>query len=148
MDIPQLYSGINFGTLLDDYSIVSLIRHTGGNDKAVISSVGTDWVFGLGDNKSAYWKMGSNLLNSGPSSDDQWHMLSGIVRSDGSVELYNGFLVDQANRSNSIDYKPRLLALGGAGANDSFSNSEIAEILLYDRGLKDAERRDLEDHGA
>ena len=35
---------------------------------------------------------------------------------------------------------------GGAGANDSFSKSEVAEVLLYDRGLKDAERRDLEDH--
>ena len=94
----QLYSGINFGTLLDDYSIVSLVRHTGGNDKAVISSVGTDWVFGLGENKSAYWKMGANLLNSGTSSDDQWHMLSGMVRSDGSVELLARWIFGRSSK--------------------------------------------------
>ena len=143
----QLYSKINFGTLLDDYSIVSLMRHTGGNDRTVVSSVGTDWVFGLGDSKSAYWEMGTNLVNNGPPSDDQWHILSGMVKSDGSIELWrDGFLVHQGNQPNSKDYKPSLLALGGAGANDSFSNSEVAEVLLYNRGLKDAERRDLEDH--
>ena len=49
-----------------------------------------DWV--LGEKINLLMENGANLLNSGPSSDDQWHMLSGMVRSDGSVELYaDGF---------------------------------------------------------
>ena len=32
------------------------MRHTGGSNQAVVASIGTDWIFGLGDNKSAYLK--------------------------------------------------------------------------------------------
>ena len=49
----QLFSSFDFGSLLGEYSILGA-RHTGGQNGAVISSVGSDWIFGLGNEKSAY----------------------------------------------------------------------------------------------
>ena len=36
----------DFGGLLNDYTILTVARHTGQNN-AVIASVGSDWAFGL-----------------------------------------------------------------------------------------------------
>ena len=143
----QLYSSVDFGTLIEDYTIISLIRHTGGLDQAVIASVGTDWIFGLGDGKSAYWKIDTNILPSSPSADEQWHLITGSIERDGTVKLWrDGFLVHQSILSYLNDSKPGRLAVGGAQANDSFSKSEVAEVLLYDRSLKEGEKTDVEDH--
>ena len=57
----------------------------------VIASVGTDWVFGLGENKSAYWKIGSNIISHSPSSDQSWHIVTGVFDNDGHVILAGWF---------------------------------------------------------
>ena len=143
----QLYSTVDFGSLIDSYSISALIRHTGGENKTVIGSIGTSWGFGLGDDSSSFWKMGTNLVNPASSADQNWHILTGIIKTDETLELWrDGFLILQESIPNRTDSKPALLSFGGAQANTDFSNSEIAEVLLYDRALKDSERRDIEDH--
>jgi hypothetical protein len=143
----QLYSSLDVGSLIEDYSISALIRHTGGLNQAVIASVGTDWVFGLGDSRSAYWKMDASLVNPSPPADQGWHIMTGTVERDGEVMLWrDGFLMHQGTPPNLIDYKPKIITLGGAQANEDFSNSEVAEVLFYDRKVKDSERRELEDY--
>ena len=138
---------MDFGSLIESYSISALIRHTGGENKTVIGSIGTSWAFGLGDNSSSFWKMGTNLVSPAQSADQNWHIFTGTVKADQSLELWrDGFLVLQGSIPNRTDSKPRLLSLGGAQANADFSKSEFAEVLLYDRALKDSERRDIEDH--
>ena len=108
-----------------------MVRHTGGLDQTVIGSVGSQWAFGLGSDKSAYWKIGANLLTNAPVADNQWHILSGVVEKFGSIKLWrDGFLIHQGDTPRTPDYKPRFLALGGAQANEDFSKSEIAEVLL------------------
>ena len=57
--LSQLYSTYDFGSVLSEYSIFALARHTGDRNGTIIGSVGTDWVFGFGNGSSAYWKMGS-----------------------------------------------------------------------------------------
>ena len=143
----QLYSNYDFGSILDDYSMICLIRHYGNTNQIVIGSIGTAWAFGLGDERSAYWKMGSNLLTYSPNADQNWHLLSGTVDADGKVLLWrDSFLVYEGMGSNDGNLKPRSLALGGSQANENYSQSEVAEILLYNRRLKDTERIDLEDY--
>jgi hypothetical protein len=124
--MTQMYSSYDFGGLLNDYTILTVARHTGGQNNAVIASVGSDWVFGLGGEKSGYWKLGGTVL-SGPSADDSWHLLSGTLNQAGAVSLRrDGYEVASGSVSFSADTKPRFLGLGGANANDSFSKSEIS----------------------
>ena len=42
--------------------------------------------------------------------------------------------------------KPRLFALGGSQANTNFSKSEVAEVLLYDRFLSQAELNGISEY--
>ena len=143
----QLYSTTDFYSLLDSYSIIGLVRHSGEHDQAVIASVGTDWVFGLGENKSAYWKIGSNIISHSPSSDQSWHIVTGVFDNDGHVEFWrDGFEMLNGTISINQDAKPRCFALGGEGSNQNFSQSEVADILLYDRPLNSSERHNIEDH--
>ena len=143
----QLYSNLNFGALLDEYTLLALVRHTGGSNQSVIASIGTDWIFGLGNEKSAFWQMGSSLLSNSPAADDDWHLMSGSVNQNGEVKLWrDSFLMYDGMRTSTEDYKPRSLSLGGSQANELYSNAEIAEVLLYNRSLKDSERINLEDH--
>ena len=62
----------DFGGLLTDYTVFAAVRHTGSQDEAVVASVGSEWIFGLGNSMSGYWKLGNTTLT-GPSSDNDWH---------------------------------------------------------------------------
>ena len=58
--------------------------------------------------------MGSSLVTNSPVSDDNWHLFTGILRTDGTVELWrDGFLSYQGVPASTKDSKPSLLALGG-----------------------------------
>ena len=143
----QLYSSTDFQSLLNEYTILALARHTGVKNQAVLASVGTNWVFGLGENKSAYWKIGSDILSNSPSSDHDWHLLTGLLDGDGKVEFWrDGFLLFNGTISLNNDARPKRFAVGGAGANRDFAQAEVAEVLLYNRALNSSERRNLEDH--
>ena len=77
----QLFSSFDFGTILGEYSIFAVARHAGTQDQAVLSSVGSDWVFGLGNQYSVYWKLGPSFEFTGSVSDDQWHIYAGTLKS-------------------------------------------------------------------
>ena len=107
----QLYSSDDYGALLGEYTILTLARHSGSLDQSVISSVGSNWVFGLGNNYSSYWKLGSGHEFMGSASDDSWHLYAGTLSSSGTIELIrDGYQVEQANISLNEDSKPRFLA--------------------------------------
>ena len=143
----QLYSSDDYGALLGEYTILTLARHAGSLDQSVISSVGSDWVFGLGNNYSSYWKLGSGHEFMGSASDDSWHLYAGTLSSSGTIELIrDGYQVEQANISLNEDSKPRFLAFGGSQANSSFSQSEIAEFILFDRVLSPTEISSLSNY--
>ena len=67
-------------------SIQSLLWPGMGQDGAVVASVGSDWVFGLGAGKSSYWKLGTDELI-GPSADREWHIFSGTLQTNGDATL-------------------------------------------------------------
>ena len=59
-----------------------------------------EWVFGLGSERSIYWKLGSHEL-SGASADTDWHVFSGTFGSGGTVKLRR----DGYNSGSIICYK-------------------------------------------
>jgi hypothetical protein len=144
--LSQLYSTYDFGGLLSEYSILGIMRHTGTKNGAVIASVGSDWVFGLGNEKSSYWKLGSTEI-SGPSADSDWHIFTGTLDANGSVELRRDGYVTTNGAENVIldaNAKPKFLSLGGAQTNDRFSQAEIGEVLLFNRKISQNEVQKLE----
>ena len=65
-------------------------------DGAVISSVGSDWVFGLGNQYSVYWKLGASNEFTGSASGDSWHVYAGTLDASGQVNLLkDGYSVIQ-----------------------------------------------------
>ena len=144
--LSQLYSTYDFGSVLSEYSIFALARHTGDRNGTIIGSVGTDWVFGFGNGSSAYWKMGSFETQSSQA-DQQWHLLAGTLRSDGHTTLWRDQVkIFDSNLSSYSNTTPRFLSLGGSQANENYSNSQIAEVLLYNRVLSDSEISDLQNY--
>ena len=123
----QLYSSTDFNPFSARYTILALIRHTGVKNQAVLASVGTNWVFGLGENKSTYWKMGSDILSNSPSSDHDWHLLTGLLDGDGKLEFWrDGFLLFNGTISLSRDTRYKRFAVGGAGASRDFAQARVA----------------------
>ena len=51
-----------------------------------------------------------------------------------------------SNLSSYSNTTPRFLSLGGSQANENYSNSQIAEVLLYNRVLSDSEISDLQNY--
>ena len=142
----QLYSSFDFGSLLSEYTILAFIRHTGDQNQTVVGSVGTDWVFGMGEGRSSYWKMGSVLTQSSPA-DENWHLFAGTLSSNGDAVLWRDQVkVFEQNMTVISNSKPQFLALGGSQTNEKFSNSEVAEILLYDRVLSYTELNNIQNY--
>ena len=142
--LSQLYSSFDFSSVLSEYSVLAIARHTGGQNGAVISSVGSDWIFGLGDNYNAYWKLGPASEFSATSANAEWNLYAGTFASSGALSLkLNGYEMISENTAPSVHSKPRLLALGGAHANHDFSKSEVAEVLVFDRKISEEESSNL-----
>ena len=135
----QLYSTYDFSSTLTEYTILVLARHSGDSNETIVGSVGSDWVFGWGGGSSAYWKMGATLGQSVPA-DRSWHLMAGTFDAAGNTVLWRDGIkvIDQAVATGA-DSVPRRLSLGGSGTNLNFSNSEVAEVLLFDRLLNDSE---------
>ena len=109
----QLFSTFDFSSILNEYSIFAVARHAGNQNKSVISSVGSNWTFGLGDDHSVYWKMGQDEFF-GPNSNQNWHIYVGTFDAAGNLELIrDGFSVIQQSLTPSLDTKARRLSFGG-----------------------------------
>ena len=101
---------------------------------------------GFGNGSSAYWKMGSFETQSSQA-DQEWHLLAGTLRSDGHTTLWRDQVkIFDSNLSSYSNTTPRFLSLGGSQANENYSNSQIAEVLLYNRVLSDSEISDLQNY--
>ena len=110
--LSQMFSSYDFGGLLTDYTIFAAVRHTGSQDEAVVASVGSEWIFGLGNSMSGYWKLGNTTLT-GPSSDNDWHLLTGTLDQSGVVTLRrDGYEIANGVTALGNNAKPKFLALG------------------------------------
>ncbi|MFT5409576.1 MAG: hypothetical protein ACI9NC_002301 [Verrucomicrobiales bacterium] len=86
--------------------------------------------------------MHSGLLDGAPA-DQQ-----GLFYRNGQLQTQttsgNGNITGRGGNDNFNNYAPDRLALGGWNVSSEFSKCEVAEVILYDRLLSDAERLAVE----
>jgi hypothetical protein len=144
--LSQLYSNFDFSSSVTNYSILAVVRYSGSSMGSVLSSVGTEWVFGLGAGSASYWKMG-NVVMPGASADNSWHLYAGTFSSDGTAIMWRDLVkADHKKTDVSTDSLPKYFAVGGSGTNDNFSTAEVAEVLFYDRVLVGSEIDNLQSY--
>ena len=141
----QMHSSTDFAPMLSEYTILSVARYLGGRNERVISSIGSNWAFGFGSEKTGHWTAGSEITDSAQG-DAKWHLHAGTMTSGALATLRRDriALVTNKTGANPTAYKPTLLALGGSNANDQFSQCEVAEVLIFDRVLTPTEITSME----
>ncbi|MFT5527496.1 MAG: autotransporter-associated beta strand protein, partial [Pirellulaceae bacterium] len=151
----QLATTYNFDNLGANYTIIGLSRYTGGDNERVIGSTTQNFLFGHHGNRSDRWYANGWIWQGTGANDGDlsWKTYTGIIGPDvgggtTSVDFWaNGTqLVDNGGGFNGGSYKPGRLALGGGngGGFGETSNSEVAEVFIFDRALTDAERLQVE----
>lgn len=132
-----LSTSFNFDPFTE-YTILGLSRYTGGANGRVIASDTRNWLFGHHGNGDAKWHAEGWIHNGGGTSTD-WHLYAGTITGAGDP-LANFWkdgvqLATNANGSGNGTHMIGRLGLGGWHPNNETSNSEIAEVLIFDRVL-------------
>jgi len=136
----QLTTARNFDNLTE-YSVFSVARYTGGQNARVISSRTQNWLFGYWSNGDERFHAGAWIHNAGTGNTD-WHLHAATMRVNvgplGTFWKDGVLLVRDGVGAHATNYKPGRLSLGGWQTSE-FSQCEVAEVLLYNRALTDAE---------
>jgi len=158
----QLIGDYNFDNLGDNYTIITVARYSGtqganGDYERLITSDSKNWLYGYwGQRTEAWYANGfiSASYNAAASTgDNNWHMHSGVIgpavsgtTADPGADFWkDGVQLADNNTGSSGDYKPGRLSLGAFTHSDQESSvGQVAEILIYDGALSDAERLAVE----
>ena len=132
---------------LEEYTIFTVARYTGGDSERIISSKSRNWLFGFHGNRTGCWHADQWIHNSGPS-DTNWHLHTGQINSAADPEASfwrDGLLLGSGlTGSHNCNYKPGQIALGGWMYGET-SKCEVAELILFDSVLIDDDRQLVED---
>ncbi|MEM2974451.1 MAG: DUF2341 domain-containing protein, partial [Candidatus Micrarchaeia archaeon] len=139
-----LYTDTNFPTPV---SVIYVVRQTGGGSpERMLSAKNNNWLLGYWYNarRQAYFE-GWVSSSGSPATDTNWHIYSAVIPGPGqnSKAYEDGVLF--AENQNGVT-GPNGLCLSGHYCSSEFSNGEIAEILVYNKALSDAERQGLENY--
>ena len=145
----QMWTGYNFNSILHEtgYTILTLARFTGGNNKQVITSRNNDFYFGFHQDGIGLWRAGGNIYAFGDPIDNEWHLHVGTI-SDNSGDPRASFWQDsilkvlESRESDNQNFGPGQLQLGGKGIENSAC--EVAEILIFSGELNPLQRATLE----
>lgn len=142
-----IWTAKDFQNDLQEYTIFSVARYTGGDSERVISSRGRNWILGFHNNGTGRFYAEGWIVNQGPN-DTDWHQHSGSINDRDQANLWRDGvqLANNSGAANNTNYKPRVIQLGGWEANREMSKCEVAEVLLYDRAMPAAERQRIESH--
>jgi len=151
----QLYTVYNFDNLGANYTAFAVSRYTGGDNERVVTSRTRNWLFGHQSNGDQRWHADGWIVNSGNANTD-FHVYAGIIgpavngnASDPGADFWKDGvqLGNNATGSSNTTYKPGQLAVGayGTGPSES-SNAEVAQVILFDRALNEAERLVVENY--
>ncbi len=164
----HLITDYNFDNLGDNYTIITAARYSGtqgsgGDYERLISSDTRNWLFGYWNQSNEMWfAEGWNHLGPYPAAAaigaNDWNVHTGIIGPDingivgqfagdpGADFWKNGVqLTNDSRGAHNTAYKPGRLALGAMfSATQESSVGEVAEILIYDGALTEAERLGVE----
>ncbi len=140
-DGDYLVTGYNFDGL-KEYTVFSVARYTGGANFRVVSSATRNWLLGYHGNLDERFRADGWIHTTGSANTD-WHVHAGHINSAPDPEASfwkDGVLLTSGDTgSHNVNYTIGRLALGGYRLDNEESNCEIAEVLIYNRVLSDAE---------
>jgi hypothetical protein len=137
-----LWTTYNFDALAA-HTIFTVARYRGTDRERVVSSASRDWAFGFSNGADERWYAGGWVRQAG-SGNTAWHVHAGTItaESDPKAAFWKegALLTNNATGSDNANFRPGALALGGYKyGNRQYSDSEVAEVLLYNRVLADYE---------
>ncbi|MEM7394642.1 MAG: LamG-like jellyroll fold domain-containing protein, partial [Verrucomicrobiota bacterium] len=142
------YSTHSF-TGLTAYTIFSVARYLtteAASSDRVICSRDNNFLFGFYAQSTENWYAGGWIQQGGDLNTD-WHVHIGTLTDDPdplAAFWTDGNLMTTNNTSSEIPHVPGRLALGARNNNnDKASKAAIAEVIIYDRVLSDAELLDI-----
>jgi len=150
----QLFTSYNFDGLGANYSVFGVSRYTGGDNERVITSKTRNWLFGHWGGGDERWHAESWIHNAG-TANTNWHAYAGIigpavngnVANPGADFWKDGVQLANDNQGSSdTAYKPGALAIGAWQTSSESSNAEVAQVVIFDRALNEAERRIVQNH--
>jgi hypothetical protein len=134
----MLYTPLNQGT---NWTVIAVSRYIGGSSLRVVSSLDVNWLLGHwsgGDNRAFFngWVTQAGSASTTP------YVYTGI--GDGGTGFYyrNGVL----QGSNGFSTGPARISLGGYATGSEKSDAQVAELMVFNRPLTQAERENIEDY--
>ena len=145
----MIWGETNFDFLTNNgYTMLSLARYTGGMNGRVISSRSRNWLFGFHSGSTKRW-FAQGWIHLASGMDTDWHLHVGTIEAKGGDPRASFWRDGQELRlngrgSNNDIFGPGILQFGGYNTNRERSTCEIAEVMLFDREINQAERSQLE----
>jgi hypothetical protein len=136
-----------------EYTLIAVARYSGTDRERVIAAKsGHNWLYGFHGNSTKRWYADGwiSLDVGGGSSDDTWHLDTGLMNvfgdaSDPAADFYrDGVLLTNDGRGSGNafnNYVPDGLSLGAWNGLGESSTSEVSELIMYNRVLNEAEHR-------
>jgi len=125
-------------------SVIYVARQT-GNYARILSGLTNNWLLGFwgGCHQQAYHEgwLTSSCGSGPPGSDTNWYIQSTVETGALSTYFENGTQI--VSNANGV-VGPNGLSLVGHLGSSEFSNADIAEVVIYNRALSDAERQKVE----
>ena len=131
-DTMLIDDGLNIQNENYDIFIVERYNNYSGGGRS-LQSRDNNWLLGLWGSQYGFY---TNGWLGYYSADNNWHLING--KSTGTETLYfNGAFRKTINSGSGRPYR---LAINGGGMYAEYSDSSIAEIIIFDKVLTDSER--------
>ena len=117
-------------------TVIYVGRMTGAANSRVLSGLNNNWLLGYhGGTEMDYHFNAWNYDSSIPATTN-WYIWSAVMSGNTSAAYRSGLLINWATAGIE---GPNGLSLSGHLAGSEFSNCEIAEVLVYNRALSEAD---------
>jgi cysteine-rich repeat protein len=125
-------------------SVIYVGHLTGGANQRLFGGVNNNWLLGFWGGHMRVAHFGSWVSDpNGPAADTDWYTYTALISGSNSKVYENGTLF----ADSSTGQGPNGITLNGYnsdGVGGETSDGEIAEVIVYNRVITDAERQDVE----
>jgi len=127
--------------LPDGYTILGVSRYAGGGStNRVISSRNRNWLFGHHGSRDERWYANGWIHDTGDANTN-WHLYAGTMADGNNPGAWfwkdSNLLTSNDQGGHDTDHEPARIQLNGYNGNSELSNSEIAELLIFNGVLSD-----------
>lgn len=134
----------NFESDLENFTMISIARYTGGANNRVIAARSANFAFGFHGNRNQQFLLDGWVSNHG-GVDTLWHLHVGDINNQDRANFWVDGIQRATNSTNAhnTNYKPDQIQLGGWRTQNEMSKAEVAELLVYNRVISEEERNTI-----